>query len=127
MSERAAIDGGHRGAAPITPSPCGCCIDISLTSSPDTRAPHAVATNQWKKPTRNDMADNDLEILTNARAVLIEVRRNFAKAIAAGYKRGETEIAIKSVIEVQHALDVIDHAAEELEEAEDEGDDEEED
>jgi hypothetical protein len=80
-----------------------------------------------EKPTRNDMADNDLETLTNARAVLIEVRRDFAKAIAAGYKRGETEITIKSIIEVQHALDVIDHAAEELEEAEDEGDDEEED
>jgi hypothetical protein len=72
------------------------------------------------------MADNDLEILTNARAVLVQVRQNFAKAIAAGYKRGETETAIKSILEVQQALDVIDHAAEELEEAEDEGDDEEE-
>jgi hypothetical protein len=124
MSERATLDSGHRRATPITRSRC--CKDISLTSS-DTRAPHAVATNQSKKPTRNDMANNDLEVLTNARAVLIEVRRNFAKAIAAGYKRGETETAIKSIIEVQHALDVIDHAAEELEEAEDEGDDEEED
>jgi hypothetical protein len=64
------------------------------------------------------MADNDLEILTNARAVLVEVRQNWAKAIAAGYKRGETEIAIKSILEVQQALDVIDHTAEELEEAE---------
>jgi hypothetical protein len=73
------------------------------------------------------MADNDLEILTNARAVLVKVRQNFAKAIAAGYKPGETETAIKSILEVQQALDVIDHAAEELEEAEDEADDEDED
>jgi hypothetical protein len=73
------------------------------------------------------MADTELEILINARAVLVEVRHNFAKAIAAGYKRGETEIAIKSIIEAQQALDVIDHAAEELEEAEDEVDDEDED
>jgi hypothetical protein len=70
------------------------------------------------------MADNELEILTNARAVLVEVRHNFAKTIAAGYKRGETETAIKSIIEAQQALDVIDHATEELEEADDEGDDE---
>lgn len=69
------------------------------------------------------MADNELEILTNARAVLLEVRRDCAKAIAAGYKRGETETVIKSIIEVQHALDVIDHATEELEDIED-GEDE---
>jgi hypothetical protein len=68
------------------------------------------------------MADNEIEILTNARAVLLEVRRDYAKAIAAGYKRGETETAIKSLIEVQHALDVIDHAAEELEDVEDDED-----
>lgn len=73
------------------------------------------------------MADNALEILTAARAVLVEVRHNLAKAIAAGYKRGDTETAIKSILEVQQALDVIDHAAEEVEEAEDEGDDEDED
>jgi hypothetical protein len=70
------------------------------------------------------MADNELEILTNARAVLLEVRRDYAKAIAAGYKRGETETAIKSIIEVQQALDVIDHAAEELEDVEDDEDEE---
>ena len=72
------------------------------------------------------MADNELEILTNARAVLLELRRNLAKTIAAGYKSGETETAIKSLIEAQHAIDVIDHAADELEDA-DEGDDEDED
>jgi hypothetical protein len=75
-----------------------------------------------KSLTRTDMADNELEILTNARAVLLEVRRDCAKAIAAGYKRGETETAIKSIIEVQHALDVIDHATEELEDVEDDED-----
>ncbi|MGA7802999.1 hypothetical protein [Bradyrhizobium sp.] len=73
------------------------------------------------------MADNDLEILINARAVLVEVRQNWAKAIATGYKRGETEIAVKSILEVQQALDVIDHAAEELEEAEAEAEEDDED
>jgi hypothetical protein len=70
------------------------------------------------------MADNEMEILTNAREVLLKVRSDYAKAIAAGYKRGETETTIKSLIEVQHALDVIDHAAEELEDLEADDEDE---
>lgn len=73
------------------------------------------------------MADDHMEDLTNARTVLIETRRNWAKAIAAGYKRGETETAVKSLIEVQEAIDVIDFAIaelEELEELEDEEEDE---
>jgi hypothetical protein len=70
------------------------------------------------------MAEDDIEILTTARNVLVEVRHNLAKTIAAGYKRGDTETAIKSLIEVQQALDVIDHATEEAEEAEDAEDDE---
>ena len=61
---------------------------------------------------------NDLDDLTNARGILTEVRLNWAKAIAAGYKRGETETAIKSIIEVQQAIEVIDTAMNELEEAE---------
>jgi hypothetical protein len=69
------------------------------------------------------MAD-DIEILTTARSVLMDVRQNLAKTIAAGYKRGDTETAIKSLIEVQQAIDVIDHATEEAEEAEDAEDDE---
>jgi len=73
------------------------------------------------------MADDDLQDLTNARRVLIEMRRNWAEAIAAGYQRAETEAAIKGIIEVQQAIDVIDRAIEELEEAEEEGDDEEDD
>jgi hypothetical protein len=64
------------------------------------------------------MADDDLQDLTKARKVLIEMRHNWAKAIAAGYKRGETEAAIKGIIEVQQAIEVIDIAIEELEEAE---------
>ena len=70
------------------------------------------------------MADNELEILTNARAVLQQLRSDLAKSIAAGYKRGETETTIKSLIEVQHAMDVIDHTAEEVEDAEAEDEDE---
>jgi hypothetical protein len=49
-----------------------------------------------------------------------------AKTIAAGYKSGETETAIKSLIEAQHAIDVIDHAADELEDADEEEEDDEE-
>jgi hypothetical protein len=69
---------------------------------------------------------NDLDDLTNARKVLTEVRLNWAKALAAGYKRGETEIALKSLIEIQQAIEVIDIAMNELEEAEleEEADDE---
>ena len=70
---------------------------------------------------------NDLDDLTNARGILTEVRLNWAKAIAAGYKRGETETAIKGIIEVQQTIDVIDRAIEELEEAQEEDDQEEDD
>jgi hypothetical protein len=57
------------------------------------------------------MAGND--DLTRAREVLVDMRSNRVKAIAAGYKRGETEDAIKALLEVQQAIDVIDHAIEE--------------
>jgi hypothetical protein len=70
------------------------------------------------------MADDDHEDLTNARKVLIEMRHNWAKAIAVGYKRGETETAIKDIIEVQQAINVIDRAIDELEEAEEEDEEE---
>jgi hypothetical protein len=70
------------------------------------------------------MADHDSEDLTGARKVLVEMRHNWGKAIAAGYKRGDTENAIKSMIEVQQAIDVIDHAIDELEEMEGEDEDE---
>ena len=71
------------------------------------------------------MAGDDYEDLTNARKVLIEMRQSWAKAIAAGYRRGETESAIKDITDVQQAIDVIDRAIDELEEAEEEEDDEE--
>ncbi|HXB78290.1 MAG TPA: hypothetical protein VNX23_12965 [Bradyrhizobium sp.] len=58
------------------------------------------------------MDDDDL---MNARKVLAEMRHNWAKAIAAGYKRGETETAIKNLIEVQQAIEAIDRAIEEAE------------
>ena len=66
------------------------------------------------------MTGNDLQDLLNARKVLGEMRYNWAKAIAAGYKRGDTENAIKSIIEIQQAMDVIDRALEESEEVEEE-------
>jgi hypothetical protein len=73
------------------------------------------------------MTDDHLEDMINARKVLIEMRHNLAKTIAAGYKRGETETAIKSLTEVQEAIDVIDFAILELEELEelDDGEDDE--
>jgi hypothetical protein len=58
------------------------------------------------------MDDDDL---MNARKVLAEMRHNWAKTIAAGYKRGETETAIKNLIEVQQAIEAIDRAIEEAE------------
>jgi len=73
------------------------------------------------------LADDDLQDLTKARKVLIEMRHDWAKAIAAGYKRGETETAIKGIIEVQQTIDVIDRAIEELENVEEEDDEEDDD
>jgi hypothetical protein len=69
------------------------------------------------------MADNDLQDLTNARKVLVKMRHDWIKAIAAG-KSGDTENAIKGIIEVQQAIDVIDHTFDELEEAEEVEEDE---
>jgi hypothetical protein len=73
------------------------------------------------------MADDDLQDLTKALKVLIKMRHDWAKAIAAGYKRGETETAIKGIIEVQQTIDVIDRAIEELENVEEEDDEEDDD
>jgi hypothetical protein len=73
------------------------------------------------------MADDDqMEDMTNARKVLIEARHKWVKAIAAGYKSGETETAMKSLVEAQEAIDVLDFAMAELEEGGDMEDDEEE-
>jgi len=68
------------------------------------------------------MADHDPQDLANARKVLIEMRYKWIKAIAAGK---DTEDAIKGVIDVQQAIDVIDHAIDEFDETEIEEDDDE--
>jgi hypothetical protein len=72
------------------------------------------------------MAEDQIEDMTNARKVLLEMRHNSVKAIAAGYKRGDTETAMKSLVDVQEAIDVLDFAMAELEEGEELEDDEEE-
>jgi hypothetical protein len=70
------------------------------------------------------MADDDLKTLMTARAVLTKKRLTWAQTIAAP---GEiSEGAIRAIIEVQRAIDVIDRAIDELEEAEEEEDDEDE-
>jgi hypothetical protein len=68
------------------------------------------------------MADDPHRDLEKARKTLIEMRHNWAKTIA----RGQTEDAIKGIIEVQNAIEVIDLAIEELEEADEQEDDEDE-
>jgi choline kinase len=72
------------------------------------------------------MTDDNMEDLINAAGFSSRMRHNWAKAIAAGYKRGETETAIKAIIEVRQAIDVIDYAIEELEEAEEQDDEDDE-
>jgi hypothetical protein len=69
------------------------------------------------------MTDHDPHDLTNARKVLVEMRHNWVKAIASGK---DTENAIKAIIEVQQAIDVIDHAIDEFDDTDEEEDDEEE-
>jgi hypothetical protein len=66
------------------------------------------------------MADDPRKDLEKARKTLVEMRHNWAKAIAAGFKRGETENAVKAITEVQEAIDVIDQAIEDLRYEEDE-------
>ncbi|WP_024519590.1 hypothetical protein [Bradyrhizobium sp. Tv2a-2] len=60
------------------------------------------------------MADDDLHDLMSARAALDKKRLSWAQTIAAGGDDG----AIKAIIEVQQAIEVINIAIEELEEAE---------
>ncbi len=80
----------------------------------DTHATQAVATSSVEKARGNTMTDDDLQDLMNARAALVKRRLTWAQTIAAP---GETpESAIKAIIEVQQAIEVIDVAIEELEE-----------
>jgi hypothetical protein len=61
------------------------------------------------------MADDDIEILMKARTALAGKRFTWAKTISTP---GEIpEAAIKGITDAQHAIDVIDHMIEELEEA----------
>jgi len=61
------------------------------------------------------MADDDLETLMSARAALAKKRLSWAQTIATA---GDIpEGAIKAIIDVQQAIEVIDLAIEELEEA----------
>ena len=61
------------------------------------------------------MTEDHLQDLEHARAALVNKRLSLAQTIATP---GEIEGAIKSIIEVQHAIEVIDIAIEELEEEE---------
>jgi len=67
------------------------------------------------------MADDHLHELESARIVLVSKRQALAQTIATP---GENpDAAIKAIIEVQQAIDVIDHAMEEQQEADElEGD-----
>jgi hypothetical protein len=88
----------------------------------DTCVPYVFAISRAEKALkRKTMADHDPHDLTNARKVLVELRHNWAKAIAAS---DNTEVAIKSIIEVQQAIDVIDHAIDEFADTEEDDEDE---
>jgi hypothetical protein len=88
----------------------------------DTRAPYADAILKAEKAERKTMTDHDPQDLANARKVLVEMRYNWIKQIAGGT---DTENAIKRIVEVQQAIDVIDHAIDEFEEEEVEEEEEE--
>lgn len=71
------------------------------------------------------MADEHVHELEKARSALVKIRLDWAKAIAAGYKRGETENAVKAITEVQQAIEAVDRAIDEMRYEEDEDDDDE--
>jgi CHASE3 domain sensor protein len=62
------------------------------------------------------MAEDDLQDLMTARAALTKKRLSLAQTIAS--QQDAPESAIKAIVEVQQAIEVIDIAIEELEEAE---------
>lgn len=62
------------------------------------------------------MSDEDLKHLMNAREALVQKRLTWAQTIATP---GEvSDNAIRSIVEVQRAIEVIDYAIEELEQTE---------
>ena len=62
------------------------------------------------------MSDEDLKHLMNAREALAQKRLTCAQTIAAAGDASDN--AIRSIVEVQRAIEVIDFAIEELEQAE---------
>jgi hypothetical protein len=65
------------------------------------------------------MSEEHTKILEKARAQLIEQRRAFAKVLAGPYQRGESEEAREKFVEIQAAIDALDDAIEDEEEADD--------
>jgi acyl-CoA reductase-like NAD-dependent aldehyde dehydrogenase len=61
------------------------------------------------------MSDEDLKHLMNAREALVQKRLTCAQAIAAN---DTSDNAIRSIVEVQRAIEVVDYAIEELDQAE---------
>jgi hypothetical protein len=59
------------------------------------------------------MSEEHIDDLKKARETLVDLRRQWAKALVGGYKRGDTETAIKGIVEVQQAIDAVDRALEE--------------
>jgi hypothetical protein len=72
------------------------------------------------------MADEHVHEFEKARSALMKIRLDWAKALAAGYKRGETENAIKAITEVQQAIEAVDRAIEEMRDEEDDMDEDDE-
>ena len=62
------------------------------------------------------MSDEDLKHLMNAREALVQKRLTLAQTIAS--PTDIPDAAIRSIVEVQRAIEVIDFAIEELEQAE---------
>jgi hypothetical protein len=101
-----------------------CGIERSESAFPPPRMTMTASTNGPSLPTsagavpllsrRNAVADHPLQYLEKARAALVVKRLTFAKAIAT---LGESpDAAIRAIIEVQAAIDVIDRAMDELDE-----------
>lgn len=62
------------------------------------------------------MSEEDLKHLMNAREALVQKRLTWAQTIAAPGEISDT--AIRSIVDVQRAIEVIDFAIEELEQTE---------
>src|SRR5713101_1772275 len=56
------------------------------------------------------MAQDDVANLKKAREQLVGMRRGHVEALAAGYKRGQTERNIEKVVQIQACIEAIDQA-----------------